>query len=498
MDRSESVLPRLIRGIKNHRPRQIQDLWSNADTPIALNHISAHLLHDWVTEAEIEDLLGNEKELKEIIFILINELASLGMTIQANDQIENGIIIVPECMGCSLTCDAGFSHDRNLVKAPHIPALHSSIIKLTILTLLLKHPKSGLLVSIMTREFPTWMRTSEERGMYMEECLHNKEPQGFLGVLIGNLDNLECFPKLCHLSGGLLSLLITRRTAVSFDLIGEVAFVESISKYLQMILPMVHCNSCIVDEYSGVVAFLNILPVLYLTATWPRVRYFPKSRIITSVLFEIIIDIFEVIAGDDLKYDAQPDLSQLPEAFSAQILIVPLLEKQSWRKDLILKHPLSFAVIAGIEVLGWYSYHHVSLDMSLPTNEHCDSGLIRDTLQADKGNIQELIERVPEYAYIEPILEALILNDKAPFPDAKVSLLNEPLLDDNKCCGFYYCRKTNRDIGKELQKCGGGCGGLEYYCCREHQKKHWGYHKNFCTGCKNDNEKVKALFRERN
>ena len=133
----------------------------------------------------------------------------------------------------------------------------------------------------------------------------------------------------------------------------------------------------------------------------------------------------------------------------------------------------------------------MNLDVSLPSY-FSPYTKIRDFLSEYKGYFHELIERVPEYAYIEPILEALILDDKAPFPDAKVSLLNDPLLDDNKCCGLHSCRKTNRDIGKELQKCGGGCGGLEYYCCREHQKKHWGYHKNFCKSCTNDNEQVET------
>jgi len=39
------------------------------------------------------------------------------------------------------------------------------------------------------------------------------------------------------------------------------------------------------------------------------------------------------------------------------------------------------------------------------------------------------------------------------------------------------CLKIRQADGKELMKCSGGCQGLARYCCREHQKAHWGRHK---------------------
>jgi len=65
--------------------------------------------------------------------------------------------------------------------------------------------------------------------------------------------------------------------------------------------------------------------------------------------------------------------------------------------------------------------------------------------------------------------------------DSKVSLLNGPLFDAGKRCGLEKCRKDKHDVGRSLLfRCSGGCGGLEYHCCKEQQIAHWKIHKQFC------------------
>ncbi len=486
------------------RPRKIQDLWgwdpfSFCDTDIRtgtgrscdIDHLFARDLFIWATESEIEELLYNEQELKNVTFNLLNNMAALGQRAERNNlSAQHGLVLVPPCTGCSNPCDAGFSTcggDRRLQRVTHDPILHKAIIQCTVLSQLLTHEKSDLLCTIVSKEFPSSVRSYEERFIYIDEKMKEGDPQGFLPCLVANFDNLTCFPKLCHVSGGLLSLIVARRPAASFDILGELMFHISITKYIQAFLPLICNNNCIVDEYFGIVAYLNILPLLYMMGSWKAIRRLPEFNNIAKLLIHVIENVCYQITepNGDREHDARPDLEKLPETRSAQILIEPL-ERRTWRKELLTKHPLSFLVIAGIEVLGWFSHSGVNFNnvyIEMNTGEKPD---IPEALGDFKEKYYELIGRVKEYEYIKPILDALIDRKKAPVPDCKLSLLNGPLLDSCKRCALPTCRKSKKDIGFPLSRCAGNCAGLVYYCCKEHQKAHWKYHKNFCKNCWED------------
>ena len=403
------------------------------------------------------------------------------MAQENNLQEREGIVLVPPCPGCSDPCDAGFAscdERRQRQRIPHDPTLHTAILQCTVLSQLLTHEKSDLLCTVVSREFPSTVKSIVDKSLYIQSKMMEGDPQGFLPCLVGNFDNLTCFPKLCHISGGLMSLIVARRPAASFDILGEVLFCSSIAKYIRSCLPLVCDNNCIVDEYFGIAALLNLLPLLYLMGSWKSLQksteFYDVSRLLITVIENVTLGITD--PSGNSKYDKRPDLQELPETRSAQIVIEPL-ERRTWRKDLLSKHPHSFLVIAGIEVLGWFSHNGVDFN-----NVRTEVDVPK-ALRKFKDRYYELIRRVEEYEYIKPVLDALIERKKAPPPDPKLSLLNGPLLDTCKRCALHSCRKTKKEIGHPLSKCAGNCAGLVYYCCKEHQKEHWKYHKNFCRNC---------------
>ena len=473
------------------RPTRIQDLWSpfrSLGGARASDHSLAHDLFIWAKNSEIEELLSNEQELKKITFSLIHNLAALGQMAQENNlQQRESIVLVPPCSGCSDPCDASFAtcdKSRQRQRIPHDHTLHTAILQCTVLSQLLTHEKSDLLCTVVSREFPSNVKSVVDKSLYIQSKMMDGDPQGFLPCLVGNFDNLTCFPKLCHISGGLMSLIVARRPAASFDILGESLFCSSVAKYMRSCFPLVCNNKCIVDEYFGIAALLNLLPLIYLMGSWKSLQktteFADVSRFLITVIENVCFQITE--PSGNSKFDKRPDLEELPETRSAQIVIEPL-ERRTWRKDLLSKHPHSFLVIASIEVLGWFSHNGVDLNnirLNMDTGEKPD---VPKALREFKDRYYEVIRRVEEYEYIKPVLDALIDRKRAPSPDPKLSLLNGPLLDSCKRCALHSCRKNKKDIGRPLSKCAGNCAGLVYYCCKEHQKEHWKYHKNFCRNC---------------
>eukprot|EP00594_Rhizosolenia_setigera_P004154 CAMPEP_0178951572 /NCGR_PEP_ID=MMETSP0789-20121207/7307_1 /TAXON_ID=3005 /ORGANISM="Rhizosolenia setigera, Strain CCMP 1694" /LENGTH=346 /DNA_ID=CAMNT_0020632473 /DNA_START=579 /DNA_END=1616 /DNA_ORIENTATION=+ len=344
---------------------------------------------------------------------------------------------------------------------------------ISILSQLLSHPKSDLLATIMTNEFPS---NANERAAYVQECQRKKIPLAFIANLAYVFDNCWCYPKLCHISAGLLSLLVARRPVSSFSTLGEFTILPSLLyKYLDRVFELVAQDTCChIEKHFGIVAFLNILPVLYMIGGWSRATKSNQFKKLISIIFIIIQNICVPITsckGGDPEYDKTPDIKEHPETLCAKILIEPL-ERRTWRKDLLLKYPKSFAVIAGLEVLGWYSTKGVDMDIKF-YRDGVPFSTLAESIDEIRENFIELTEKLEQYRYIIPIMEAIINGEKAPVPDSKVSLLNGPLFDAGKRCGLETCRKDAHDVEGRLFRCYGGCGGLEYYCCKEHQTAHW-------------------------
>lgn len=463
------------------RPRKIQDLWDDKVQPndFAFNHILSDMLFEWATDEEICEFLSNKEELTSIVFNLLQLLVTIGEHLEENPPTSNSCVLVHECEGCSLPCDTGFSScsDHLLIKAGKNPMLHKAIMIITILSQLLSHPESDLLATMMTMEFPSNANSDQKRAAYVQNCHGQKVPIGFIATLVGVFDNCWCYPKLCHISAGLLSLLVARRPVSSFNFMGEDRLLPSLFKYLVRVLELVaENNRGLVEKHFGIVAFLNILPVLYMIGGWSRAT---KSNEFKRIVYSLAIIIQNICVpitsckGGNPEYDKAIDSEEFPDIISAKILIEPL-ERRTWRKDLLLKHPKSFAAIAGLEVLGWYSTKGVDMDIKLQNTT------LAQSIDEIRESFVELTEKLEQYRYIIPIMEAVINDEKAPVPDSKVSLLNGPLFDAGKRCGLETCRKNKHDVGQSLFQCSGGCGGLEYYCCKEHQTAHWKVHKQFC------------------
>jgi len=254
--------------------------------------------------------------------------------------------------------------------------------------------------------------------------------------------------------------------------------------YLKDVLDLVSNNDCIVDDYFGIVAFLNVLPLLFHLGSWKEahgIPLFKECAVLINCIFCNIIHRITPPTGD-VRRDSVPSLVELPETESANILIERLITDEDdrnstqglWRKEILSSHPKSFACIAAIEVLGWWSFNGVDLKVPSPTAYGPPLDL-PGAIKEYEDNIRHLIRRTPEFDYIEPIITAIIDSRKPPKPHQTRSLLYGPLCNFHRRCGVSSCRKT-----EVVARCTGGCGGLEYYCSKEHQKEHWKIHKHFC------------------
>lgn len=260
-------------------------------------------------------------------------------------------------------------------------------------------------------------------------------------------------------------------------------FMPAVLKYLDSTLNLVCNNKCIVDDYYGVCAFLNIVPLLYHIGTWKISHSVPQFRKVLAAICMIVMNICHWItppSGED-RFDAKPSLVDLPATVGARIYIERIITDEdddnstrgSWRKELLESHPKSFAITAGLEVLGWYSYNGVAMNTPVPVSSGPPID-VSEAIEEYESNIVYLIRRHPDLQYIEPILTALIHKRKAPKPNQARSLLHGPLCSARRRCGLPSCRNP-----QVVARCS-GCGGMEYYCSKDHQRQHWTDHKPIC------------------
>jgi hypothetical protein len=127
--------------------------------------------------------------------------------------------------------------------------------------------------------------------------------------------------------------------------------------------------------------------------------------------------------------------------------------------------------MAAVEVLGWYSYN--GIDSRIPVTVISGPPTdISGILEEYEERIIHLIRRHPDLAYIESILTALLHHEKPSKHHQTMSLLYGPLCNARRQCGLPSCR--NPDVGARCA----GCGGIEYYCSKDHQKMHWKEHSS--------------------
>ena len=425
------------------------------------------------------------------------------------------MILVSHCMGCNMCyhqlnegCNHAHSRPRACIAEDSELELgvHKLIISMGVIIHLLMRDDCDKLVLLLTPEPPagvsgmTWMFQQLQRGNFRNRNL-------ILPHLIGLLDNVSMpFPKVGSFAAAMLSLLVGRRPATCFSTIDPDSIGESLSKYLSTVFELVHNNECWVESYSGVVELLNIIPFLYHIGSWKQVAQQMSSGLNTlnSMLTTLIINICHFAAQDgNDSWDGPPNLVEFPEMQNFKVFLKPLLRNECingreidhWRIDLLLEHPMSFAVAAGLEVLARWATKGVQLVGTISVSRG-EPPTIAGAIAEYMDKIEVLIQRCsPRLDYIRPLATDLAQGRVPPKPRSSAALLRGPLDQAYARCGLVSCRSITRQSDPSSQpsnddeesenwatlyECSGGCQGLEVYCCRQHQKEHWGHHKLFC------------------
>ena len=327
---------------------------------------------------------------------------------------------------------------------------------------------------------------------------------------IGLVDNCSrAFPKIAQHAAGLLSILICTNPASAFSCLNGKMFVESVNKYFEEVWRL-NTSECLVEQYFGVTTYLNILPALFHFGMWNEAK---SSRIFNHMIasfvsFTVNMSQYATSAipkNDDVDtasldqiYDPPRDLDEFPEMISANVYWESLLlvkdEMQDssspnrnlprdWRVQLLHQRPRTFAVVAGIEVLGWWSAKGIDFSSVEIRSGDSDTESISNVLRTFASSRIRLMIRGSPWdeqlsPYINRIMDSIMNGTKAKKPPHRVSLLYGPFFYDSRRCGF--CQKTEQEVGHDLLSCLGGCCGLEQYCCKEHQKSDWKKHKFWC------------------
>ena len=471
--------PPVIRDIKKIfpmiRPGSISGLWEDDSIPnSSLIHGLSQHLHLWASKEEILNLLNDTSQLNSIYSTMNKCGVQLGLQgiqeITDLDIIPSDHVRVASCGGCNQPCDNGRTSCASYVTVKDFfqnDFLHKMILVMTVVCQLLAYPEADAFVLILSKPF---------------DFTAGQFDSGLTGSLVGIFDNCANYPKLNHVTAAILSLICARRPSVTLGGLNEDLVVPSLLKYLRSTLNLVHNNDCLVDEYFGVCAFLNIVPLLYHFGSWEVSHHDSSFRDIAASICMFAMNICHWITppnGKDTS-DSRPSLVELPETVGARIFIERMITAEDeedsthgkWRKELLELYPKTFAVIAALEVLQWYSFNGVDLRIPLPlTGRPIDiAGAIEDY----EANFKHLIKRHPSLDYVEPVVTALILRKKMPRPSQARSLLHGPLNNARRRCGLPSCRK--REV---FLRCS-GCNRLEFYCCRDHQTQHWKEHKPYC------------------
>jgi hypothetical protein len=490
------------------RPASIDDLWKRQQmsSTMCAEHYLAEHLDLWASSDEISDLLSDNDRLQNLVIKLYGSSMYIGQFCEAHSLSDNPqVLVVASCDKCNTPYDAGncehpSSPPRAAFMDPQVSLhVHLTVVTLSIISQLLTKSNADKLVLLLAREMPSKCAVSHEKKMKWIQKCHNSLKPNVLPALVALIDNCSnAFPKAGQLGAGVMSLIICQRPAVALAMLEPDHFVTSAIQYLKKVFFLVpHNSECSIEQYFGVVAFLNILPALYHLGNWTaQHERLEKSLValVTTIIINICHSITDVLDGrvqNEAFADQAPDLEECPELLSAKILMEPLMYRdgdttqasatdEKWRARVLKERPMSFAVAAGLEILAWWATHGVDLSKgSIPTD---GSGPISalEALAEYQDRIGQLAKRVPRLGFINKITDELSKGRKPPLPTREESLLYGPLIYANRRCGLASCRKLEGVRGGELMRCSGGCGGLEHYCCKEHQKEHWGVHKVFC------------------
>jgi hypothetical protein len=470
---------------------------------MSTEHLLADHLDLWASSNEISDLLLDNDRLQNFVNQFYESSIFIGQFCQANTSSESLLVlVVASCNQYNTPYEVGNcqhpnSPSRETLMEPQVSLhVHLTVVTLSIIANLLTKSNADNLVLMLTRERPGSVITETQVVEWLHEG-HVSRKLFVLPALVALIDNCSnAFPKAGQLAAGVVSLIICRRPAVALATLDAEMLITSAAQYLGKAFMLVHNTECSVEQYFAVVAFLNILPALYHLGNWTA-EHERLQRSFEALLMTIFVNICHTATGvvdgqeqDDFS-DQAPNLEELPELLPAKILMEPLLYRDGdmtqasttdnkWRARVLKQRPMSFAVAGGLEILAWWATHGVDLSIGMIDTHESSPISVPEALEEYQERIGRLAERTPRLAFINKITEDIVKGRKPTHPTRKESLLYGPLIYANRRCGLASCRKLEAVRGGELMRCSGGCGGLEHYCCREHQKEHWDLRKRFC------------------
>ncbi|KAL7544176.1 hypothetical protein ACHAWF_007549 [Thalassiosira exigua] len=499
------------------KPDSIEDLWRRNPSPTIaqLAHIQSENLEWWVTKEEVSELLNDDERLGQLVGEFASKCLSLGMTCQShNAQLvaNNSIFVNPGCPGCNNPYDAGGC--QHVGSPNRLPMLNPDVNKLVHETLVMLSVINYLLVEDhlnSTNKLALKLAVKIEDGFSPDPMLNVGREVPPITLVLGLMDNCSrAFPKVAHYAAGLLSLLIVTNPASAFSCLDGKTFADSTYNYFGEVFGLVHNSECMVEEYFGVVAYLNILPALYHFGMWNEAKSSRMFNVVVAIFVSITLNICHgttsgvsdddaELADLDVISDPPRDLQNLPEMLSAKVFWESLLlvrdettgpsssnrhrpRPRDWRIKLLHDRTRTFAVLAGIEVLGWWSAKGIDLSRANVPVSRGPAGEISDFLRESLPRIRLLIRGSTQNEELSPYIERMVaslLNKRRPkVPSASTSLLHGPFYYDSRRCGL--CHKTESEVGHVLLICGGGCCGLEQYCSKKHQRADWKKHKFWC------------------
>lgn len=302
-------------------------------------------------------------------------------------------------------------------------------------------------------------------------------------------------------AAGCLSLAVSRRPSQAFALLDPETMVRSIYRFLGHAFNLIDNCDGAVDEPYGVFAFVNVLPLLYCFGDWKDIHkslVAEQSNLVASLAtmaFTLLRNLHEAKEDEalqDCDVDGPFDTETFPELYPAIIFIDPRI-----KSDVLREHPMSWAVVTALEVLvKWASRGVPILTERIPTMD-AGSEPISDLFTECNPQLEPLCDEANSipisylFAVCQRPLESLCdearpigiqlmknllegnhkLKDYEAFPHE--FLLSKRIEKLAKWCA--YCGQEGK-----VELCLGGCMGLARYCSKEHQKKHWRRHKEFC------------------
>jgi len=480
------ILPRVA-------PSEIDSLWApevaRAIERSNFQHALSENLTAWASNAAIDELLQSRTRCLALVQELATAAVRLGLAGQQLTSQTGNTIYVAKCMGCNTCWDSGgcehgdSSPKRNLCihglpwEADVILNLHQTVKLLGILCNLLANPESNMLTQLIIREAPPGVSPP---AFFLQ---NSSDVMGHpLGLLVGLLDNCASpFPKAAHLGAAALSLLVSRRPSVALSSLDPGPLTSSIFQYMwESIFHLINNSECRVEEYFGVVSFINLLPLLYFFGDWKEAHTVLPQHQLPSCITSIAINILHSAASDD-AWDSPPDVDKFPELGNAKVWVRPLFESNEMAATVLRERPMSFVVAASIEVLGRWASKRVPVGVDTIPVSRGPPATVASSLQEYQPQLEVLMERTPAIApLIRPIVNDIVEGNRPRLPVPGTSLLHESLLRASMRCAWSSCNRTSCDDGESLLRCAGGCGGLARYCSKEHQTKHWAQHKHFC------------------